>query len=125
MLFYLNIVLGTFLLGCRANAIPVVDPENVPNLFNLPGMLTNNRSDIQLVEGDIAMPAGQARTAYTQSPKWPNGIVPIEFDGAFSTAQRNIIIGAMTTISQATNDCIQFVWRMANTPWIRIYPGQG
>ena len=114
----------TFLF-CKGNVIPGQDPKNVPNLFNLPGMLANNRSDIALMEGDIALPKHTDRTAYIQSPKWPNGIVPVEFDGAFTEEQKNVIIGAMTTISQSTNDCIRFVWRNNNPAWLRIHSGQG
>jgi hypothetical protein len=126
MLLYIHIFLNLFLLSCTANVIPEQDPKNVPNLFNLPGMLANNRTDIQLIEGDIAMPINNtSRTVYTPAPRWPNGIVPIEFDGIFSNDQRNIIIGAMTAISQATNDCIRFVYRNNNPSWIRIFSGQG
>ncbi|CAF0768045.1 unnamed protein product [Adineta ricciae] len=122
----IRIFLGllTFLF-CKGNVIPGQDPKNVPNLFNLPGMLVNNRSDIVLMEGDIALSKHTDRTAYIQSPKWPNGIVPIEFDGAFTEEQKNVIIGAMTTISQNTNDCIRFVWRNNNPAWLRIHSGQG
>ncbi|CAF3890134.1 unnamed protein product [Adineta steineri] len=109
----------------NANVIPVQNSENVPNLFNLPGMLANNRSDITLLEGDIALPVHDSRTAYTPAPRWPNGIVPIEFDGSFTADQQNIIIGAMSTISQNTNDCIRFVWRSNNPTWLRIHSGQG
>ena len=108
------------LLACSAH-----DPQNVPNLFNLPGMLANNRSDIHLVDGDIAVPVHMDRTAYTASPRWPNGIVPVEIDDAFTNEQRNVIIGAMTDISQSTNDCIRFVWRNNNPVWLRIHSGQG
>ncbi|CAF3721759.1 unnamed protein product [Adineta steineri] len=108
-----------------ANVIPVQDPKNVPNLFNLPGMLANNRSDIQLIEGDVAVPVHTGRTVYTPSPKWPSGIVPFEFDGPFTDEQKNIIIGAMTTISQNTNNCIRFVSRANNPVWLRIHSGQG
>lgn len=125
MLRIIATLLTLFSLSCNANVIPTQDPKNVPNLFNLPGMLANNRTDIKLMEGDIAIPVNDGRTAYIQAPKWPNGIVPIEFDGAFTNDQRNIIIGAMTTISQNTNDCIRFVWRNNNPAWIRIHSGQG
>lgn len=123
---YIKLLLCAFFLSCEANVIPVQDPNNVPNLFNLPGILANNRTDIELVEGDIAMPVINGRTAYISAPKWPNGMVPVEFDGVFSNDQKNVIIGAMTTISQNTNDCIRFVWRNANTPaWLRIHSGSG
>lgn len=125
MLLYLNIVCSVLLFTCTANVIPEQDTPSVPNLFNLPGMLENNRTDIQLVEGDIALPANGIRTAYTQAPRWPNGIVPIEFDGVFNNDQKNLIIGAMSTISQQTNDCIRFVWRDNNPSWVRIHSGQG
>lgn len=110
---------------CHASVIRDNDPENVPNLFNLPGMLANNRTDIELVEGDIAIPVQNGRTAYTAAPRWPGGVVPIEFDGVFNNDQRNLIIGAMSTISQVTNNCIRFVWRDNNPAWLRIISGQG
>jgi hypothetical protein len=125
MFFYINILLNLFLLSCTANVIREQDPKNVPNIFNLPGILANNRTDIRLIEGDIAIPVTNDRTVYTPAPRWPNGIVPVDIDGIFSNDQRNIIIGAMTTISQATNDCIRFVYRNNNPAWIRIFSGQG
>jgi hypothetical protein len=126
MMLYVNLLLSLFFFSCKANVIPSQDdPENAPNLFNLPGMSANTRTDIQLIEGDIAIPLNNSRTAYIQAPRWPNGIVPIEFDGVFSNDQRNVIIGAMTTISQNTNDCIRFVYRNNNPAWIRIFSGQG
>lgn len=119
------VIVASFVIFGQANVIRDGDPENVPNLFNLPGMLENNRTDIELVEGDIAIPINSGRTAYTGAPKWPNGIVPIEFDGVFNNDQRNLIIGAMSTISQVTNNCIRFVWRDNNPAWLRIHSGQG
>lgn len=121
MLFYINL----FLLSCAANVIPAHDPNNVPNLFNLPGMLANNRTDIQLIEGDIAIPVTSGRTAFIQAPKWTNNIVPIVIDGPFSNDQKNIINSAMATISRITNDCIKFVYRTNQPAWIRIFSGQG
>ncbi|CAF1585166.1 unnamed protein product [Rotaria magnacalcarata] len=123
---YVKLVLCVFFLACQANVIPIKDADNIPNLFNLPGIHANNRTDIELIEGDIAMPVNNGRTAYIQAPRWPNGVVPVEFDGVFTNNQRNVIIGAMTTISQNTNDCIRFVWRDTSHPvWLRIHSGQG
>ncbi|CAF0776687.1 unnamed protein product [Adineta ricciae] len=126
MFLQIGLLLSGLLVSYHANVIPTQeDRENVPNLFNLPGISANNRTDIEIVEGDIAFPAHADRTAFIQAPKWPNGIVPIEFDGAFTNDQKNVIIGAMTTISQNTNDCIRFVWRNNNPAWLRIHSGQG
>jgi hypothetical protein len=126
MFSYLPILLNAFLFSCKANVLPEQNSENVPNLFNLPGMSANNRTDIVLVEGDIAILATDSRTAYTPAPRWPNGVVPIEFDGVFNNDQRNVVLGAMTTISQNTNNCIRFVWRdNSHAAWVKIISGQG
>jgi hypothetical protein len=71
------------------------------------------------------MPVNSSRTAYIAAPRWPNGVVPIEFDGVFNNDQRNVIIGAMSTISQNTNNCIRFVWRNSDAAYVRIISGQG
>lgn len=133
MVFYAGIVFIGFLVSCQANVIRnshVVKPfplDNAPNLFNIPGLSKNNRSDIRLVEGDIVVPIKTDQNAYYRSPKWPNDIVPVpvEFDSSYSDDDKNTIINAMLAISQATDNCIQFVWRDNNPYWLRIHPGQG
>jgi hypothetical protein len=121
--FYIFVAL--YLLPCNANPVPNHGPENVPILFNLPGMLKNNQTKVKIVRGDIAVPAGTSRTAYTAAPKWPGGVVSYEFDGAFTAAQRNTIIGAMNTITQNTGNCIRFTNRNGNNPYLRIISAQG
>ncbi|CAF3530842.1 unnamed protein product [Rotaria sordida] len=97
----------------------------VPNLFNLPNISKNNRTDINLVEGDIAIPADKNRIAFTQHGPWPNGIVPYELHGYFSASHKTMITNGMKKISELTNNCIRFVDRGSNRVWLNIYPGQG
>ncbi|CAF1378535.1 unnamed protein product [Rotaria magnacalcarata] len=126
MLRYAKLYLCLIFLSCKAYAIPLKDSGDTINLFGLEGLSENNATGATFIEGDIAVPLKNGRTAYIRSPKWPNGVVPIDFDSSYSTAQKNIIIGAMTEIMTNTNNCIRFVWRTTNTPvWLRIHPGQG
>ena len=124
MFLYVNLLLSFFWLLCSASVIPGEDLQNVPNLFNLPGMMANDRTDIELVEGDIAIPVTNGRNAFIQAPKWPNNIVPYVIDGVFSATQKTIITGAMNTISQATNNWIKFVGHTNQPHWIRIFAGR-
>jgi hypothetical protein len=125
MLLYWHLLLSGLVVICRTNVIEQSKTSNVPNLFNLPDMLENNRTDLVLVEGDIALPLESSRTAFIQAPRWPNGIVPFEIDGIFSNNQINTIVSAMNTISQETGNCIRFVARGNNPAWLRIHSGQG
>ncbi|CAF1665210.1 unnamed protein product [Adineta ricciae] len=95
------------------------------NPFGLPGISENTRKDIIIVDGDVASPVGQPRTLFKSTQRWPRGIVPVELDNAYSNNQKNIIITAMSKISEATNNCIRFVWRGNNPYWLRIHPGNG
>jgi hypothetical protein len=124
MFLYVNILSSLFLLSCWANVIPEQDPTNVPNLFNLPGILANNRTDINFIEGDIAIPANLDRTAFTQAPRWDHGIVPYDLEG-FNHQESFIIWGAMNKITEVTNGCIRFVWRENHPVWLRIHSGHG
>ena len=126
MLCYVKFYLCLIFLSCGANAIPLEDSQDVSNQFGLAGLSENNATGAIFIEGDIAVPLKNGRTAYVRSPKWPNGIVPIEFHSSFSTEQKNTIIGAMSEIMKDMNNCIRYVWRTADHPvWIRIFPGQG
>jgi hypothetical protein len=103
-----------------------VDPDNVPNQFNLPGMQQFNEPGLKLVEGDIAAPKAAGRNAYIQSPKWPNGIVPYEISNQYTGEERKVITDALATISGATNNCIRFVSRDSSTPtWVSVFPSSG
>jgi hypothetical protein len=48
-------------------------------------MLANDRSDIKLIEDDIAIVLRHDRAAHIQVSKWPYDIVSIEFDGVLTT----------------------------------------
>jgi hypothetical protein len=104
---------------------PPPKPEEIgaPNLFNLPGLSENNRKDIQLLEGDIAV--SRDRNAYQVSGKWSYGIVPYEFSSGYTAQQQNTIKAAMAAITSGSNNCIKFVPRGSYPVWLRIYPGQG
>ena len=125
MFSFFYIFVALYLLPCNANPVLNHDPKNVPNLFNLPGMLENNRTDINIIQGDIAIRVGASRTAFTAAPRWPGGVVPYEFDGVFTSAQRNMIIGAMNAITYNTGNCIRFTKRARHNPYVRIISGQG
>jgi len=102
---------------------PKPEEMGVANLFNLPDLSENNRKDIQLLEGDIAV--SRNRNAYQLSGKWSGGIVPYEFSSGYTAQQQNTIKAAMATITSSTNNCIKFVPRGSYPVWLRIYPGQG
>jgi len=103
-----------------------VDPDNVPNEFNLAGMHQFNENGLKLVEGDIATSKKTSRNAYINSPKWPNGVVPYEISSGYTTAEKKVITDALATISRATNNCIKFVSRDWRTPtWVSVIPSSG
>jgi hypothetical protein len=103
-----------------------VDPDNVPNLFNLAGMEQFNDTDSKLVEGDILAPKKAGRNAYIKAAKWPNGIVPYEIGSEYTAADKKVITDALADISKATNNCIKFVRRTSKTPaWVSVYSGTG
>ncbi|CAF3682864.1 unnamed protein product [Rotaria socialis] len=126
MLHCVKLVLCLTFLSCEAHVIRSKDSADASNVFGLTGLAKNNATDATFMQGDIAMPKQDGRTAFIRSSKWPDGTVPVEFDSSYSTAQKNIIIGAMSEITKNTNNCIRFVWRTTNHPvWLRIFPGQG
>jgi hypothetical protein len=105
---------------------PSPEELGAPNIFGLAGLSENERTDIVLVEGDIAMPVkSHERNAFIQKPKWAGGVVPYELDRAYTAAEQNTIRAAMSAISSATGNCIKFVARGNNAAWLRIFPGQG
>jgi hypothetical protein len=103
-----------------------VDPDNVPNLFNLVGMEQFNDTDSKLVEGDILAPKTAGKNAYIKAAKWPNGIVPYEIGSEYTAKDKKVIKDALAAISKATNNCIRFVPRTFKTPaWVSVYSGTG
>lgn len=121
-----KLILCLTFLSCEAHVIRLVVSKNASNVFGLTGLSENNATDATFMQGDIAIPKQDGRTAFTRSPKWPNGVVPVEFHSSYTTEQKNTIIGAMSEIMKNMNNCIRFVWRTADHPvWIRIFPGQG
>ncbi|CAF4394367.1 unnamed protein product, partial [Rotaria magnacalcarata] len=126
MLHCVKLVLCLTFLSCEAHVIRSRDSADSSNVFGLTGLSKNNATDATFMQGDIAIPKQDGRTAFIRSPKWPNGVVPVEFHSSYTTAQKDIIISAMTEIMKNTRDCIRFVWRTASHPvWLRIFPGQG
>jgi hypothetical protein len=121
----ITILCCTLLICTGAHVLREIEPSNAPNLFNLPNIRANNRTDLKIIQGDIAVPTNVGRTAYIASARWPSGIIPYVFDSGFTTSQQNIIIGAMNTIMQETNNCIRFVRRSIELNWVRIFSGSG
>ncbi|CAF3829633.1 unnamed protein product [Rotaria sp. Silwood1] len=126
------VLIASFLvLLCNANVIhrnqeTIQTPATgAPNLFNLPNLSKNTRTDINLVEGDIAIPADKNRIAFTEFGPWPGGVVPYTLHNYFSAGHRTMITDAMRKISELTNNCIRFVDRGSNRAWLNIHPGEG
>jgi hypothetical protein len=103
-----------------------VDLDNAPNPFNAPGIRKFNVPGRKLVEGDISVPRRAGRNAYIKADKWPKGIVPYEINAVFTTDEKNMIIEALSAISEATNNCIKFVPRDENiVQWVNVISDDG
>lgn len=109
------------------NKIPQPPPKQgeigAPNAFNLPNLSQNERKDIYLLEGDIAV--SSSRNAFIQSSKWPGGVVPYELAWGYTQTEMSVIKSAMATITRNSGNCIKFVPRASHSAWVRIHSGQG
>ena len=81
-----------FVLLCGFNGDGFIagaqEPNNSPPAEGLP-------EGYILIEGDILVPETDERGLYTVQ-WWPNGVVPYEFDGNVSTANRDLAVLAMS-----------------------------
>jgi hypothetical protein len=103
-----------------------VDPDNVPNQFNLANIHQFSEPELKLVEGDIATRKQGGRNAYIKNSKWPNGVLPYEISDNYTDKETKVITDALATINEATNNCITFVSRNDSTPiWVSVFPGDG
>ena len=92
---------------------------------------TDDRPDLEIIDGDIAFIAGTApelaapRNAYIRSAKWVSGVLPYVISTAFTAVQRQTIINSMRKIEEQTGNCIRFVARTNQASYINILNGKG
>jgi hypothetical protein len=92
---------------------------------------TDDRPDLEIIDGDIAFIAGTApelagsRNAYIRSAKWVSGLLPYVISSAFTAIQRQTIINSMRKIEEQTGNCIRFVQQTNQASYINIINGQG
>ncbi|RXG57268.1 Zinc metalloproteinase nas-4 [Armadillidium vulgare] len=62
-------------------------------------------------QGDIKIPHRGRNGLRSKESRWPNGIVPYEFGTNFAQNKRPVVLKAMETYHNLTNNCIKFVER--------------
>ncbi|KAB7498768.1 Zinc metalloproteinase nas-7, partial [Armadillidium nasatum] len=69
-------------------------------------------------QGDIKIPRNGRNGLRNQNSRWPNGIVPYTFGTNFADNKKPVVLKAMETYHNLTDNCIQFVERTDETDYV-------